>query len=241
MAEVYEQPTAGGRSSPRFRAYVERMAQGQLVSGYNPMTSKDVLGTIEALLEIGAEKLCREAADAVLGRLEAEKIQITLALTVATPGVWTDRLGTEINHRLTHRCGSFGDSSWQVLLWTGEEVSVEAVVTETTAQTMRVLWAACHGMPASVGDAAAQEGLAFALTNRAGQRSPVAAEALDVLGTDPSVGTMAALLYGDGVAAQMGWTPLGLGAEEGYGHAVAQARQTLEETSLAVLLARAGR
>jgi hypothetical protein len=58
------------------------------VHGYNPMTSKPVIDTIEALIDMRAED-----------RLETVANQ-TAHITVATPGMWTDRLATEVEHRL---------------------------------------------------------------------------------------------------------------------------------------------
>lgn len=51
--------------------------QGVPVSGYNPMTSKDPLGTVTALMTIGAEKLGRETAEECLERLQALRAVLT--------------------------------------------------------------------------------------------------------------------------------------------------------------------
>ena len=202
MAGVYAASRDGGAESPRFRAYVAAARHGRPIAGYNPMTGKDVASTIAGLLAAGAEA----AVDEVAGD------DLHLFLTVATPGMWTDRIATEVHHRL-------GPPTGQVLLWTGEDTSVEAVRREAVAQAVRLR----HGSARTVADAAAREGLAYARAGLPGSRHPLVEEALEVVGEDEGVGTMAALLYGDEVAVALGWTPLGLPWLAGYEHAVAAA------------------
>lgn len=120
MADVYRLPSPGGARSPRFRAYAALAEQRLPVHGYNPMTSKPVLDTVEALLALGAEdriaRLANEVADALVFDGHA-----TMHLTVATPGMWTDRLATELHHRLT------APDPGGVLWWFDEPVDAEIV------------------------------------------------------------------------------------------------------------------
>jgi hypothetical protein len=208
MADVYRQSSAGGPDSPRFAAYVAAGRERLPVHGYNPMTSKPVLATVEALLAIDAEDVVAEAAAAVAGSRDLE-----LFVTVATPGMWTERFATEVHHRL-------GPPTGQVLFWMGEDVSAEAVRCEATAQAVRLIEPA----PRTVAQLAAREGRAYACAGLTGAPDPLVAEALEVVGDDEGIGTAAALLYGDAVAAHLGWTPLGLGPLAGYHHAIASAR-----------------
>jgi hypothetical protein len=234
MAGVYQLSTKGGPSSPRFGAYVDLGRSGLPVSGYNPMTSNDVLGTIEALLEIDAERVVQDTARRWVEPLGLVD-DVEMWITVATPGMWTDRLATEIEHRLLGR-------SWsQVLVWADESVSPDAVVAQAAAQLVRAAWTRLHGPPAILADAAAQEGLAAALggtveDGSVGRRDSAVAEALDVLGDDPSLATMVAVLYGDDAAQALGWMPLGLDDHAGLRHCTATASAALGSRDIADLL-----
>jgi hypothetical protein len=148
MADVYRQPTSGGKDSPRFKAYVA-LANGLPISNYNPLTSKPVLETIEALLAIDAESIAEPHA----GSHE-------LFITVAAEGLWTDRIATEVEHRL-------GEPSNQILLWTGEDTTAEAVRRETIAQVIRIERRARNTF-----EVAMREGYAYALAGDEGGRDP---------------------------------------------------------------------
>jgi hypothetical protein len=200
MAEVYRQPTTGGAESPRFKAYVA-LADKAPVSRYNPMTSKPVLDTIEALLAIDAEGIAGELS----GKHE-------MFITVAAPGMWTDRIATEVEHRL-------GEPTKQILLWTGEDTTADAVRRETIAQVIRI-----ERRARTTFEVAMREGYAYALSGDDGELDTDVEAALKIVGRDDSLPTKAALLYGDDVARTMGFVPLGLRDRAGYGHCIALAR-----------------
>jgi hypothetical protein len=243
MAEIYRLSTDGGPESPRFRRYVELAKDGTPVSGYNPMTSKDALGTVEALLAIDAEDKAEDTANHYAEELGLGD-DVDISITVATPGAWTDRLATEIEHRL-------GGRRWkEIVLWTGEDVGEDTLRAATTAQTVRVGWALLHRPPRTVAHAAGQEGLAAAVADAAsiggdsGMSAPAVddpadrsvAAALDVFGDETDLSSRAALLYGDEVARQFGWMPLGVQPSAGYGYAKARAAIALKDRSAKELL-----
>ena len=211
MADVYRRSTEGGPESERFRAYVVAARERHPIAGYNPMTSKPVLETVEALLAVDAEAVVRDAAASV-----APDADLDLFVTVATPGMWTDRFATEVHHRL-------GPPTGQVLLWTGGDASDGAVRREAIAQVVRLV----RPPATTVRDLARREGEAYARGGLTGNPHPLVAEALDVVGDDEGIGTAAALLYGDDVAIALGWTPLGLPWLAGYEHAIAVAAARL--------------
>ncbi|MCU1374771.1 MAG: hypothetical protein JWO68_2057, partial [Actinomycetia bacterium] len=184
------------------------------VSGYNPMTSKDVLGTIERLLSIDAEAVVAETAAATVKRLGAAE-DVALAVVVATPGMWTDRLWTEVEHRVAGRGRNV------VVVWQGDDVGVDAVRAAAAADTVRAVWSARYGIPATVRDAVAQEGLALALAGMGGTYDDGAAAIYDVLADDTTLSSMVAFLLGDEAAEAMGFTAVGLGPRVGERHAVA--------------------
>jgi hypothetical protein len=215
MAEVYRRSPVGGRDSPRFATYVELGQEGLPVSGYNPMTSKDALGTIERLLAIDAEAIVAETAAATLERVGSDDAVVALAVVVATPGLWTDRLGTEVEHRLAGRGRN------EVVLWQGDDVGVEAVRAAAAADTVRAVWAGRYGIPATVRDAVAQEGLALVMAGMGGRLNDEAAAVYEVLADDTTLSSMVAFLFGDDAATAMGFTPVGLRPRVGERHAVA--------------------
>jgi hypothetical protein len=202
MADVYRLPATGGKDSPRFKRYVDVMLEGgSPAQGYNPMTSKPVLETIEALLAIDAETIAQEIAG-----------DHQMFITVAAPGMWTDRIATEVEHRL-------GEPSGQILLWTGEDTTADAVRRETIAQVIRI-----ERHARTTYEVAMREGYAYALAGGSGAIDREVETALKVVGKDESLATKAALLYGDDVARTMGFVPLGLADRAGYKHCIALAR-----------------
>ena len=212
MAGVYRRSTEGGADSERFQAYVAAAAESVPVSGYNPMTSKPVLETIEALVAVKAEARLASVANEVAARL-GFRGEATMHFTVATPGMWTDRLATEVEHRL------LGRDPGGVLWWFDEAVDAEAVESDIAAQTVRLVASARGGPPWDLAAAVHQEGLAMAMAGHDGRLDPGAADVAEVLGEDPSLSTMVSFLYGDDAAVAMGFTPLGLGDRVGYRHA----------------------
>jgi hypothetical protein len=234
MADVYQLSTDGGPESPRFTRYVELNRDGYPVAGFNPMTSsKETVKTVDALVELDAEELASETANE-LARDLGLRADIGLSITVATPGLWADRVATEIEHRL-------GGRRWsEIVVWSGDDVDADRVRALTTAQMVRAGWALIHQPPRTVARAAGQEGLSAALAKdeaaTAAAEDRAAAEALETVGDDTALATRAAFLYGDEVAQKMGWTPLGLGPLAGYLHSTAVAAEALEDRTASQLL-----
>ena len=221
MVQVYRRSPVGGRDSPRFQTYLEYARMGLPIAGWNPMTSKDVLAGIERLLAIDAEALVAETAARVVERLGAEE-DVPVAIVIAAPGMWTDRLATEVEHRIAGRGRN------EILLWQGDDLGADAVRATATADVVRAVWASRYGIPATVKDAVAQEGLALGLAGMGGRFDAEAGAVLDVVGDDTTLSSMAAFLYGDEAATAMGFTPLGLGARVGERHAVALVERLTE-------------
>jgi small subunit ribosomal protein S1 len=169
MAGVYRRPAAGGPQSERFTHYVAAAGERLPVHGYNPMTSTPVLPTVEALLAAGAEPVLATAAGRSAARLGYDGDAV-MHVTVATPGTWTDRLATEVEHRL------LGADPGGLLWWFDQPVTPEAVEAEAVAQTVRLVTHAHRGgPPATLADAVEQEGRALA--GERGEWDPAAAEA----------------------------------------------------------------
>lgn len=218
MAGVYREATTGGPASARFEAYVAAAASGEPIHGYNPMTSEPVLTTVEALLAHDAEGRLAVVANTTAAAIGATA-DLSMHFTVATPGMWTDRLATEVEHRL------LGHDPGAVLWWSGDEVTAAALDAEIVAQTVRLVRTTRSGVPTTLSAAVDQEGSALAMAGWPGQLTDRAADALAVLGGDTSLSSMVAFLYGDRSARAMGFTPLGMAESEGYAHAAALCRE----------------
>jgi hypothetical protein len=217
MANVYRSSMSGGPQSARFRAYVDAAAALAPVHGYNPMTSEPVINTIEALIDMRAEDRLEMVANQTARRLGYDRDD-AMHVTVATPGMWTDRLATEVEHRLLAK--DPGGMLW----WCDQSVEAELLDFEIVTQTVRLLSQRQAGAPGNLTAAARQEGEACATAGQTGAFHSAAAEVLEVLGNDDSLATMVAFLYGDTAATDMGFTPLGIEGRVGYDHAVAIAR-----------------
>ncbi len=214
MAGVYAKSTSGGPTSDRFTTYTSAGADRVPVHGYNPMTSKPVDETIRQLLAIDAEQRLHRVAQQVAAEFGFDGDEV-MHLTVATPGMWTDRLATEVDHRL-HAPDPGG-----VLWWFDDPIDVASFEIECAAQTVRLICTARHGRPTSLMSAVQQEGRAYAFSGERGALDPLASEVLAVLGDDTSTSTMVGFLYGHAAASKLGYTPIGLPERVGYRHAVA--------------------
>lgn len=223
MADVYRRSTAGGVDSPRFHAYTAAAAERVPVAGYNPMTSQPAGATVEALLALDAEAVAERVATDVAARLGFDG-DLVLHLCVKTPGMWTDRIATEVEHRLIR------GPVEEVPFWTAEPVDHGLVEAAVTGQVVRAVWAAARrpgAPPATVDEVVGREGVALALAGETGAASSDVAGALEVVGDARDPATAAAVLYGDDVARHLGWTPLGIAPMAGYRHAVARATDLL--------------
>jgi hypothetical protein len=216
MANVYRALTFGGSQSARFRSYVNAVAATAPIQGYNPMTSAPVIDTIEALIDAQAEDRLESVATRIT-HLLGYRQDDTMHITVATPGMWTDRLATEVEHRLLAK------DPGGLLWWCAQAINAETLDLEIVTQTVRLVLQRREGAPSNLTAAAHQEGVAGATAGQQGEFHTGAAEVLEVLGNDTGLGTMVAFLYGDTAATNMGFAPLGLSGSTGYAHAVAAA------------------
>lgn len=230
MAEVYRLPRDGGRNSPRFPVYTKAAAETWGLPFYNPMAGDHALTAVETLLGMDAERLTLECAQRVAALAEYEGT-VDLAVIVASAGMWTDRVATEVNYRtVEERKPGYG----MVYQWTRETLTREGVEREACAETLRVIWTALHGPARSMRAVLHREGLAYAIASRC-MTAPVPVErptpeeaamvegALEVLGDSDNSGEIAAVLFGDTIAEQMGWATLGLPDRAGYRWAIARA------------------
>ena len=228
MAGIYRLPREGGPHSPRFKAYHALVAATHGLSAYNPMAGPHALEAVEALLELDAESIASDAAHDSCARLEYDG-DITLAVVLASPGYWTDRVATDIRHRtLDERTPHRGI----IYQWTREIPTVAGVRRESIAETVRVIHTAVHGATGTVRAVLAREGLALAL-----DEAPLAAltpaeaqrvvDALELVGDSPHASDIVAVALGDDAATAMGYIPLGLAFHAGVRWAAERARAVM--------------
>ena len=228
MSEIYALSREGGPRSPRFVAYVARVEHEWGLSAFNPMAGPGALESVRALSAIDAERLAEEAARSVAARCEFEG-ELTMAIAVASKGMWTDRLATEIHHRTGPR-----PRHGIVLLWAGDILDAESVHRECVAEAVRDMWTALHGSATELGAVLAREGLAYALGGGVADATPRAADpavedAIAILGHSSTLGDIAGVLYGDPACAALGWTPLGLADHSGYRWAIDRATRVIAQ------------
>jgi hypothetical protein len=222
MARIYAFSRSGGPRSPRFAAYVALVEHAWGLSSFNPMAGEAAAIAVDTLIALDAEAVAAAAAERVLEICDWRD-PITLAVVVASPGMWTDRLATEVRHRtLADRRAAHGE----ILLWSGDASAIDDVRIESAAEAVRTMWTALHGPTRTLEDVLSREGLAYALarpSTASGPTDPTIAEALEVLGNTSTLGDIIAVLYGDHAASTLGYTPLGLGARAGYEWAIRKA------------------
>ena len=216
MYDIYELSASGGERSERFTAYRQAAEERKPVFGYNPMTREPVIDTIRELINLDAEAIASETANETAVKIGLE-LDATMHLSVATPGMWTDRLGTEVEHRLK------AVDPTGILIWYDDEITVKQIRDEAIGQTVRLKAISDRqGRPAAtLEEAVTQEGTALALAGAVGAFHQRAADILTSRSDDPSLATMVAFLYGDNDASAMGYTPIGLDNRTGYSHAIA--------------------
>jgi len=228
MAEIYRLPREGGSASPRFKRYVELVPRLYGLAAYNPMAGPHALETVEQLLAVDAERISLEAASEAADRCGYRE-PIALAVVLCAPGLWTDRLASEIQHRTVGRppCGR-----GLILHWTRETPTAEQIRREAIAEAVRVMAVALRVDHESVSSLLAREGLAYALGGN--PYGPMTAEdehavrdAVDVLGASEQISDMTAVLYGDAAAAALGWTSAGVPEHGGYRWAIERTNRRL--------------
>ena len=240
MAELYLLSREGGPKSERFTAYVKRVEHEWGLVSYNPMAGAAALEAVQLAIALGAEQIAREAASDTISECEYTGDTVTLAVVVASAGMWTDRLASEVEYRTTaKRRADHG----QVILWSRESITAEDVRRESVAETVRTMWTALHGQARTLRAVFAREGLAYAMADSKAITPPendaAIRDALNILGDSTTQGDIVAALYGDAVADQMGWPTLGISDRGGAQWAAHRAARTITEIGEAAAL-RAG-
>ncbi len=222
MAEIYQLSRSGGVKSPG----LQRIALARSMSG----GSRDTIRWLDRMHSMRSTSSWRSTRRHVLARRRSRSSNDASSRATSrwqlssSPGMWTDRVATEVRHRTSaKRRAGHGE----ILLWTGDVLDAGLVLREAAAETVRVMWTTLHGAADTLGALLAREGLAYALaSNPYGPSSPLddatVAEGITVLGDTSTLGDIVAVLYGDAVASCLGWTPIGLAEHAGYRWAIAR-------------------
>ncbi len=230
MADIYRLPREGGAKSPRFMAYHKVVGTIWGLPPYNPMAGPHALEAVEGLLALGAEALTAEAAGEAVQRLGYAG-EVTLAVVLAAPGVWTDRVANEVRHRtIDERRSGHGT----VLQWTRELPTRQGVRREAMAEVARVAWTAIHGPARTVRAVLAREGLAYAMDDApfaelSDRERTALVDALQIIGDSAAPSEIVAIAHGDDAALALGYSPLGLAVLAGVRWAGARARAAMAQ------------
>jgi hypothetical protein len=229
MAEIYSLSRTGGPKSPRFATYKARVEHEWGLSAYNPMAGPPALEAVQHLASLDAETLAAAAAREVSERCQFTD-DLTLAIVVASPGMWTDRLATEVQHRTL---GNRRPDHGVILLWVGDSIDVTMVRRESAAETVRTMWTSLHGAATTLPSVLAREGLAYAFSSNPYNAGVIhdhakVDDAIAVLGDTSTLGDIVAVLYGDPAATALGFTPLGIPEHAGFRWAIARAIELIE-------------
>lgn len=238
MERIYALSRQGGRRSARFAAYLAQVEHLWGLASYNPMAGDTAAATVDALRTLDAERVVLDAAEQAVERCEWTET-LTLAVVVATPGLWTDRLATEVRHRTV---GDRRAGHGEVLMWATEAQEVAAIERESVAEAVRTMWTALHGPTLSLHAVLAREGMAYALARMLAKahtgnarvgNDPRVLDAIEILGDTRTLGDIVAVLYGDEAAGVLGYAPLGIAAGAGYEFAIARATEHIEKLGVA--------
>jgi hypothetical protein len=222
LRNLYTQP----RGFTRFQEYLEilRNEAGEMelpISNINPMAKPHVLQRVEQLIAIDAEAVALKAARESVLRLDDVDDTLRLIVIVGddAAGGWTNRAFAEFAHRYESKHQV--QRGWVVvMLWSSEEPAAQAVRAETLATLYRTVDERRHGPVRKLREVMDREGRAMRF---AGHRSTYGDATLRAIRDtiNPHLDSqdapiIFAALYGDAIAASLGYPPLGVPDRGGY-------------------------
>jgi hypothetical protein len=233
--DIYNIPPGG----ERFRAYLSTMIDPQTrdlklpIVSMNPMGKDHIPALLDAYLSFDADRLAARAVSEAAQLLEQVpgEFRVTLVISDDAMGGWTNRYFTEFSHRFNSK--PYFRRGWLVgILWTSEKPSTEATREEVLTTVFRGAHIQQHGFARTLRDMLRQEGYAMAMA--ACSQPPMEEEELaytrDVIAPYLEARdqpTLMGCLYGDEVAASLGYSPLGLSLRAGIWLALEDARVEL--------------
>ena len=225
LEALYQLP----RDMERFKTYIASIVNEQgddveippLVAA-NPMAKEHALEYVRKLLEMGAEEVARAATEEAARLLSPTSLKVSLMALDDAKGGWTNRYTTvgslwSLDERFLAR---WRHSAWAtVVCWTSELPSPQQIRQETRRVLYQSVWAMHQPLPHNLRGVLEFEGKAMRF---AGIAQWLDAEELEytravlephMQATDHP--TLTAALYGDPVAHNLGYPPLGLSKNAG--------------------------
>ena len=215
------------RGMERFNEYIQTLTggTGELVlplTAMNPMGKPHVAALLDELIAMNAESIAAAAAAEAARRLAHAPGQLRVALVVCddAQGGWTNRYFTEMSTRFALL--NLLKRGWIApLCWTSEAPLPERVRAAVLTDAYRAAYTLAHGQPQTLAQMMAQEGSAAAF---AGAQQPsldpeelaYAREVIEPYRDSSDFPTTFACLYGDEIAASVGYPALGLPMRAGY-------------------------
>ena len=229
MRDLYRMP----RDMARFHRYIEAMtnADGSLalpLSGFNPMGRDHVAEAVDHLVAIDAEVVVTRAAEEAARRLALGRGAYRVALVVSDDigGMWTERTNAEATARFNRRGASL--AGWVVpTFWTSDRPTAAAIEAEMIAEIYRTIALETESDERALSAVMRIEGraLRFAGASPGLGRAEIerARTTLDPLGERGEWPVIITAMFGDEVAQQYGYEPLGLPTRAGFEVALADA------------------
>ncbi len=246
------------RGWDRFRGYLEAMQPGTEntiapLFVMNPMGKEHVAARLDQLLTIGVEAVAAEATKEAEQqfRLLSGQLKVGLVLADDMAGGWTNRYLSEAQLRFGYmtkaqkRVRDHGTVplGWViVLLWISDEPSSKRVREEVLSATYRTLYIQRNGLPTTLRQMLAQEGLAavFADAQPPAMDEDERAYSWQVLQPhldSADFPTVFACLYGDEAAYAVGYPALGLSERAGFTIAYYLTQSSMHRTEYSPLSA----
>lgn len=218
---------------PRFEAYVNYMTGGPELlplGAFSPMGRQQPDYLDQLLLGVKAEDIAQSTADQVTTRLSfvPDHYKLVLVVVDAPPGknTWTHRWVTDAEWRLETKYDAIAkaDDSFDrwvtVQLWTDIPATASYIEQETQTTLFRAAHQSLRGIPRTLQDYLQQEGRAMAFANGSveldSEDLDYSRQVLEPLLQSDHHPTCFAALYGDEIAKQVGYPPLGLSSHAGF-------------------------
>ncbi len=232
LRNLYSQP----RGFSRFQEYLEilRNEAGEMelpISNVNPMAKPHVLERVGQLLALDGEAVALAAAHEGAARLGDVVDALRLIVIVAddAAGGWTNRAFAEFGHRYESKHQV--QRGWiVVMLWSSEEPTADGVRTETLATLYRTVDERKHGAVCKLREVMEREGRTMRFAGHTRRYDDTTLRAIratiEPLLDSHAAPIVMAALYGDAIAASLGYPPLGVPDRGGYELALANALES---------------
>lgn len=213
MHAVYQEPPL----TVRFQAYL-RLLQGGTpadlavpVQHFNPMAKAALITCLEELLTTRAEQVVANTLPSLNASASIDEPLLHVALNLADDahGGWTNRYTTDFANKFQLRA-TLKRGFCTPIVWSSEVVTPDLLVRRTQAQAWRSRYHLLHPAPRTLAEHVAQETyVARQLGTPPMVPTPTALAAYQLHHSAIDTATLLAFFYGDEVARQLGYQPLG--------------------------------